>query len=365
MILATEGETDTQAALAPRLRFGGIEAARGIAAMLVAAYHGSRLVAQQRYAGIVPGQGIFSDFNVGVDFFFVVSGFLIAWVHWGDIGNPSRIGHYAWRRITRIYPAYWIVLAPMLVARLFSVGKMAPAPPSLVEIVCSVFLLPNTVTPVLGVAWTLIFEIMFYFLFALTILIGWRIVILAAMWVCAIVLYNLFAQPFSFPASFLMSPYNLEFLVGVASAALVRKLKIPFAGLLVGVGSMLFFGLMLGRVDRLIGGDDFALRIIFGFSAAIIIVGFVELERSNGITMPPWLMLLGAASYAIYLVHSVVEPVALRVVWPKVAHLSPMIITIALMGAGTAAGLLFHKLIEKPLMRLVRRATTSQPQVVA
>jgi peptidoglycan/LPS O-acetylase OafA/YrhL len=364
MGFAMNAAMDTQAKV-PRLKFGGIEAARAIAAMLVAAYHGSRLVAQPRYAGVIPGGGVFGDFNLGVDFFFVVSGFLITWVHWADIGKPGQIRHYAWRRVTRIYPAYWVALAPMLVARLLSIGMMAPAPPGPGEILCAIFLLPNAVPPPLGVAWTLIFEIMFYALFALTIMVGRRMLIFATVWACAIIACHLFARPSSFPASFLLSPYNLEFLLGVASAIIVRKRHVRSPALLMALGGTMFLALMLGRVDRLIGGDDLALRIIFGLSAAAFIVGNVELERSRGLTLPAWLTLLGAASYSIYLVHSLVEPAILRALWPQLPRLSPTAITLGLMGTGTVAGLIFHKLIEKPLMRLVRQATATPRPVLA
>jgi exopolysaccharide production protein ExoZ len=93
----------------------GIEMLRGLAAVLIVMHHADHLLWQDRYGGIRPFHGLFGEFHVGVDFFFVLSGFIIAWVHWGDIGRRSRLRHYAARRFTRIYPAYWALLIPLAI----------------------------------------------------------------------------------------------------------------------------------------------------------------------------------------------------------------------------------------------------------
>jgi peptidoglycan/LPS O-acetylase OafA/YrhL len=49
--------------------------------------------------------------DAGVEFFFVLSGFIIASAHAGDISRPARLIPYLQRRIIRIYPPYWIIFA--------------------------------------------------------------------------------------------------------------------------------------------------------------------------------------------------------------------------------------------------------------
>jgi hypothetical protein len=39
-------------------------------------------------------------------------------------------------------------------------------------------------------------------------------------------------------------------------------------------------------------------------------------------------------------------------------HVPPLVVTILLTCAGTAGGIIFHKLVEKPLLAWVRRAFT-------
>ena len=92
----------------------GIQAARGIAALLVVAYHAERALSLPQYVGRMPLDGITGFGHAGVDFFFVLSGFIILTVHGVDLGQPGRFRRYAARRVCRIYPPYWIVTALVL-----------------------------------------------------------------------------------------------------------------------------------------------------------------------------------------------------------------------------------------------------------
>jgi exopolysaccharide production protein ExoZ len=76
-----------------RARLEGVEAARGVAALLVVLYHAALHV-----EGDVPGSAVLWGLphfgHAGVDFFFVLSGFIISFVHRRDLGRPDRLGHY-------------------------------------------------------------------------------------------------------------------------------------------------------------------------------------------------------------------------------------------------------------------------------
>ena len=91
----------------------GIEAARGLAALLVVTRHCTQMLSGARYFGALPLGGLFVFGHAGVDFFFVLSGFIIAYIHAGDLGRPERFGGYASKRVIRIYPTYWVALAIM------------------------------------------------------------------------------------------------------------------------------------------------------------------------------------------------------------------------------------------------------------
>ena len=50
-------------------------------------------------------------FNLFVDLFFVVSGFVIARQYFGQVNEPASIGRFLWRRLARIYPLHLATLA--------------------------------------------------------------------------------------------------------------------------------------------------------------------------------------------------------------------------------------------------------------
>lgn len=50
-------------------------------------------------------------FNLFVDLFFVISGFVIASQYLSKIGSPAAVGRFLWRRLARIYPLHLATLA--------------------------------------------------------------------------------------------------------------------------------------------------------------------------------------------------------------------------------------------------------------
>ncbi len=153
------------------MKLKGIEAARGIAACLVVALHATHLLFAPKFYAAVPLWGVFRFGHAGVDFFFVLSGFIIFHVHRQDLqvrrrGNAWR---YACKRFLRVYPTYWIVLALFGAVLIYSPYR-DPAQTGIGNVIASVLLLPRLQEPILGVAWTLRHELLFYGLFGLLLL---------------------------------------------------------------------------------------------------------------------------------------------------------------------------------------------------
>ncbi|HET9729522.1 MAG TPA: acyltransferase [Acidimicrobiia bacterium] len=119
----THAEQHVEARVEPRAGlpddFRCIDGVRAIAALMIVVYHAA-FFASLRVSATSPavmnttGGAFLARLNSGVWVFFVVSGFLLyrpfAAAHQGDRGGV-RVGAYAVRRIARIYPAYWLVLA--------------------------------------------------------------------------------------------------------------------------------------------------------------------------------------------------------------------------------------------------------------
>ena len=148
---------------------------RGLAALFVLLFHVdviSNLRFSTRFAG-----GHFSAGHLGVDFFFVLSGFIIWHVHAKDMGFAGRASSYLLKRVLRIWPLVLLLTTAKLGYMFFLGGAGVGAGKGSAEVViCSYFLLPVTESlggkPLLDSAWTLPYEMLFYLAFAVGILFG-------------------------------------------------------------------------------------------------------------------------------------------------------------------------------------------------
>jgi peptidoglycan/LPS O-acetylase OafA/YrhL len=334
-------------------KFEGIETGRGIAAILVVFHHAGHNIAEPRFFGLQPFGSHLENFNVGIDFFFVLSGFIIAWIHWQDIGQTWQLKRYATRRFLRIYPPYWGVAVPLIIMYLLFPGAGKPSQHDPLTIAFSLALLPYVDPPVLGAAWTLVHEVLFYAIFGAIILLGRRWVFLLFVWGALIVGAQI-AEQLRFPASILLSPFNLEFLFGIAAASWIRANRLPAPWLFLLGGTACFFALMLFATT--IQDNTLVARLAFGLSSACVILGLVQTERDGHLRVSPVFRFLGAASYSIYLIHGVAlsfaSQLAIRI-FPK--SLPPVVPLMFLVCVGIASGLLYHVYCEKRLMGWFRR----------
>lgn len=340
-------------------KFNLIEIGRFFAATLVVLHHTGSIMSQPRFYGTEPFSEHLRNFNVGVDFFFVLSGFIITWIHRGDVGHRDRIANFLRKRFLRIFPPYWVILLPLIILYQVFPNAGVESQRDPLNAVLSIFLLPNPQHPVLGVAWTLTYEVFFYGLFAAIIVGGQRFMWLLPMWAIAIVIWNLgpagidpvgdYARA-HFPLSFLLNAYNIEFLMGVAAAEILRTRQIRHSKVLLSLGILLFIGFMLFAVN--IQTHALAGRLAFSIPAVMFVLGAVEIERTSSLHINRFLALMGAASYAVYLVH----PVALSLfvqassrLGGKEVNLETIALALALLSV--TAGVLYHVTIERPAIK--------------
>jgi len=146
----------------------GIQYLRFISAMLVVVMHATEAIALRLPSS---GQQIWDRGSVGVDIFFVISGFVmtITCLPGGTYGsNPLKeAGNFFWRRIVRIAPIYWVytLLKVALVLALPSLALRTSI--SAEHVLASLFFWPTVapwglIQPVLPVGWSLNFEMLFY-----------------------------------------------------------------------------------------------------------------------------------------------------------------------------------------------------------
>jgi hypothetical protein len=139
----------------------------------------------------------------------------------------------------------------------------------------------------------------------------------------------------------------LEFLLGCIIGTLFRRSAVTekYAAFLLASSVLLFVFASLFTFPN-------AIRFLtWGVPSALLVTGFLQLEIGRAVSWPPALVLLGEASYSIYLVH-VICIYELRDALRKVVSLTELpadlsIVTVVLFAI--AAGMLAHRLLERPV----------------
>lgn len=331
----------------------GIQLGRAVAAMLVVLYHGGRMLPQ--YLGHIGLANYFTFGNAGVDFFFVLSGFIIFYVHRQDIDDPARLGHYIFRRITRVYPIYWAVTLlgiGLLVARRDWAG-LAPT-----QVMASIFLIPTAQLPIVGVGWTLWHEMAFYTVFAVLIFSRTIGLLVIALW-ASVVAYGIFVPHTDTLPHFIENPYHIEFVFGALAAYLARAKPVRMAPMLAGLGIFAFLAIGLTLNDLAIK-HEFVGRVMYGLSSALIVYGLAAWESGGNLRYPAWAAYLGAASYSIYLIHTFLlgwmGKLAAKIAAPDSAANLLYILAAVIAVAGGCA---LYQFVERPLQSAVRKKPSS------
>jgi exopolysaccharide production protein ExoZ len=325
------------------VRYGLLDVSRLIAAIMVVIFHASFFTGHK----VASGALIFGYH--GVDYFFVLSGFVILTAHRRDLGRPDRLPNYALRRFLRVFPPYWLALG-IAVCLIPITGAIKPLTASL--LVQDFFLIPQGVHdfPYVTPAWTLHYELLFYVAFC------WLIVLrpllgvsLFAAWGIAAVVLERPGVSMTFPMSFVFNPIIVMFLSGMVAALLHGRLS-PRAGLVIAaLSGAWFIGYAVGRaLENWLAWCPY--YIAFGIPAAFIVAGLAAFENGRGSFSSPKTEFLGSLSYSTYLVHVPVMTLAL-VLLPK---LPAALLCALLVAVGMTSGLLFYILLERPTMRVLR-----------
>ncbi|MCK0151665.1 acyltransferase [Marivita sp. S6314] len=276
-----------------------IQVLRGVAATLVAGHHLQR-------ASLAEGgdPGLFQVFDggaIGVDIFFVISGFIIFYV---STLRPAQSGRdFIQARFWRIVPPYWAILTLyVLAATTLAYGLGQPdALPDLRSLIVSYLLLPYP-DHVIIIAWTLAIELLFYALFAATFF-GrngtHRLVLAMGAWILASQVFLHAVDPKPLWLVLGLHSAVLEFLLGIWIAMLflsapdrVRQFRWP-ALILGGTG----VGVYLVTGGFVIG--PFGREIAAGLPSALLVCGALGFSLARHEVLETW----GESSYILYLLH--------------------------------------------------------------
>lgn len=336
-----------------------IQALRAIAALLVVFGH-----AAHETEAIGPRVGLnaidptFLHWGIGVDIFFVISGFIMVHTSADLFGRPGAWRVFLARRIVRIVPLYWLLTSALLLAGLVAPRLLNVPAGDWQHVLASYLFIPSLrggdeTRPVMALGWTLNLEMFFYVLFAAAMLLPLkRGMITLTLAIGSLALSGALLQPSQVQLAFWTQPIILEFLFGCLLALLYRQgARLPAAGavLLLALG---FAGMVKFHGLDAEGTIPPALR--WGLPS-VLIVGGAALYRGA----PPRLALaltgLGNASYSLYLFHPfALRP--LREIWVRlVGGALPLELYIAAAIAVAAlASILLHHWVERPIGRRLR-----------
>lgn len=343
-----------------------IQALRGLSALWVVLFHAQIL--QGSSASVALNQ--FAGFGyLGVDIFFVISGFIMAMTTAQLPSGWRTARQFSVLRMLRIYSGAWPVLGLCLIGITWSSGW-----PSDKHLWSSWFLTSlNIDTLLLPVTWTLTFELYFYLWIAVTLLLPAQrrpmmIAALAAL-VCALNLYwfshNRYhpdALDISHWGMYLFSsPLCLEFLMGYGCYSLLQRTQISWrwwlaATLASGILVWVYATYFSPHPSGLTGFFHYPERaVLAGFFALSLLCLFIRVQTALPRRLSLW---AGDISYMLYLVH-------LPVMWCfNTWHIGQTSTTRQLwtvLGCLVAASAL-HYLLEKPLYTRCRRLLQLQPQ---
>lgn len=347
-----------EAPKAPRNRMAALDGMRFIAASAVLAYH--YLGDTEGIWGRDPGRVFPSEHHatsygfLGVEFFFLISGFVICMSSWG-----KGLGSFFASRVSRLYPAYWAAVT--LTTLIFVWNPAAGSPLRLDDYFSNMTMLHFSfgVASASGVYWTLWLELRFYLLFALVVWRGVtyrRVVAFCLLWTAASVLVPAFNSPILH--GIVQEDYSPYFIGGITMYLMHRYRPNPLLWLMLGTQWVLAQHQVAARVvegSRLTGAHlswNGGVILITVFFLAVLAVALGWLDWANW----RWLTVLGTLTYPLYLVHSSVGQEIIKVWYRKAHHPNAWVILAVATASSLAVAWLIQRFIEKPFGPRLRKA---------
>ena len=291
----------------------------------------------------------------GVALFFVISGFVMIISSQKLIANPFGWKIFAVRRLLRIVPIYWMATSAKVLAMILVAGQVLHSDFSLPYIIKSYFFIPtynpldNRIEPLLGVGWTLVYEMFFYFLFTIAIALRSPPLKFVGAIIFLFFLGSFFRDSFLDMRNqpilyFLFDSIMLNFLFGMALGHLCQKqifLGDAASALAIFIGLMsIVFNIFnfIFPTPSLIG---------IGLASFFVIWGCISLEQRHLIKIPSLFVFLGGASYSTYLFHPLIVPIV-PTLFKKMGLISPYLSTVAGVVLALVVSSAIYMILERP-----------------
>jgi exopolysaccharide production protein ExoZ len=356
-------------------KMNSLQLLRAIAVLLVVYCHVLDLQPDHNRFGTSFQQHFFYLQNfgaVGVDIFFVISGFIITTISYQYAVNNTA-GYFLVKRMIRIIPVYWLVSLFPMVYHYLKTGQLVDTT-AIIKTICFFPFFDHSFfdSPILFVGWTLSFEMFFYVTIFISMLVSrkWYIRI-AILLLLVVIAFNYATQAGNRLIIFFGNGIILEFLLGALAGLIFlspfRMKPVAASFLLIAGVAALLASVIFGYGDISECGNAWNRSlslyrvVLWGLPAALLVTGAVFKEKRQRVTIHSWWIFLGDASYSIYLTHSLIVTLLYEkwIQWGVAEKLMPDLLIVVSLLLTAAAGCIFYKLVELPLLRFLNRKVGS------
>jgi peptidoglycan/LPS O-acetylase OafA/YrhL len=330
-----------------------IQILRAVAAWVVVFHHYVQIFGNRETNFLTEAFGRYG--SIGVDIFFVISGFVIYTASSGKSINPSD---FAMQRIARIVPAYWL-FTTITAATLLTIPSIMPLLGyEHVFLIKSLLFIPSQnpsglgLFPILSVGWTLNLEMAFYAIFSLSLFLPRKLLVPAIF--LGVSALQISSTSFLGDASFYGKKAVYEFLLGIVIAILHQRGYFTSIRIWVAAVPAMLSIYFFGKYPP--GMHD---PITNGLPCAVLVCALLSQERIfKNVTL---LKKLGDWSYSTYLAHPIV---IFYVLAGKNHGLFGEEVALFLVVAMTLTfSIASHKYIEMPAQRMYKRMMEGQARV--
>lgn len=338
--------------------FKSIQFLRFVAAFFVLITHATFYV-HERYDQSVR---IIKEGSIGVDIFFIISGFVILLSSIKKDGGFEEGSKFTVKRLIRIVPMYWIATTIKVAALIAAPAVVLHATLDPSRIIMSYFFLPSVTPdgrwePILGVGWTLVFEMFFYLLFASALFARKNPVYVASFIIlCFAAISTMRAQSWTVHTMY-FDVILIYFVIGmicyIAIVNLDKKTMLFITSTMISI-SFIFL------VRKVVNGEPIIKRLsidTFVFVTTFFLA-VTQCERFFKGWFSRLTSLFGDASYSTYLFHPLIAP-AVPALFSKARehgyNLNSTLVILATIVIAFLATLLIHLAIEKPLTNKLKK----------
>jgi len=309
--------------------------------------------------------------NIGVWIFFVISGFVMHHSERSHFGAATNAAAFAWKRFSRIAPMYWIITLVVIaqVAASTAAGHEIPAHAVLTfsHILKSLLFIPYVDAvapphPILAPGWTLEYEMIFYFVFGLSMILPIRRGLLFVLVVIStLFLIGTFLNPLWVAAdhksisSFMTDCVVLLFIASIGLSAIWHATEAALPSWFLCVAAAIVSAVIAAFYVLKLQYPITPLCQMLFFIPCIAVVAICAYARPLSGPIAQIAIFLGDASYATYLSNVLVIAGVVKYLPRLVQELSLPASLFLVVVAALAAGAITHVLIERPLLRKMRQ----------